>query len=224
MHDANTSTNLETDENELKIYDYTHLRRFIGFLAVLIGCITAFLAQGTLSSISASYWSSEAINLISARDFFVGGLCVVSAFLLAYRGRGKWEPLLSKVGCLAAALVAFFPTARDDCATCGSEIHGTAAGVLFVILLVFILGFAKRAERKKRPWRKNFYRGCAFAIGLCLVIGLYAIFALDHDERVASRIIFGVEMGALVAFGVAWLWAGFYEFFDQLFKSEVEED
>lgn len=211
MHDANITENLETGVNELKIYDYTHLRRFIGFLAISIGFITAFLALGTLSSISASYWSSEAIKLISARDFFVGGLCVVSAFLLAYRGRGKWEPRLSKVGCLAATLVAFFPTAPDDCATCGSNIHPIAAGVLFLILMIFILGFAKRAEGKNRHKRKWFYRACAFIIGLCLAIGIYGILALDHDARVASRIIFWVEGGALVTFGIAWLWAGYYK-------------
>lgn len=224
MHDANITANLETGVNDLKIYDYTHLRRFIGFLAVSIGFITTFLALGTLSSISASYWSSEAVNLISARDFFVGGLCVVSAFLLVYRGRGEWEPRLSKVGCLAAALVAFFPTAPDNCATCGSNIHGIAAGVLFAILLIFILGFAKQAKIKSRHGRKWFYRACAFLIGLCLAIGIYGILALDHNARVASRIIFWVEGGALVIFGIAWLWAGYYRWFEQFLSSEAEAE
>ena len=201
-------------EVALENYDYTHLRRFIGILAISIGSVTVILANAKLSSISASYWSSDTVNLISARDFFVGGLCVVSAFLLAYRGRGKWEPLLSKAACLAAALVAFFPTAPDNCATCGTTIHGIAAFVLFAILFIFILGFAKRAECKERHGRKWFYRVCAGLIGLSLVIGAVGIFTQDHAERIANRIIFWAEAGALGSFGIAWLWAGFYEMYD----------
>ena len=219
MHDVVTTPGPTDGTNSPEIYDYTHLRRFIGILAVSIGSITVFLAQDSLSSISASYWSSERVNLISARDFFVGGLCVVSAFLLAYRGRGKWEPGLSKAGCLAAVLVAFFPTAPDDCATCGSAIHGVAAFVLFTILLVFIWGFAKRAKDKGRHWRMRLYKTCAGLIGLFLALGAYGIITQDHNARVESRIIFWAEVGALVTFGAAWLMAGYYELVGQYWNA-----
>jgi hypothetical protein len=219
MHDANITPKPEISTNPPVIYDYTHLRRFIGILAVSIGSITVFLAQESLSSISASYWSSVA----SARDFFVGGLCVVSAFLLVYRGRGKWEPWLSKAGCLAAAIVAFFPTAPDECKTCGPGIHGFAAFVLFTILLIFIWGFAKRAKEKGRHWRMWFYQLCAGLIVLFLALGVYGLTTLDHDARVASRIIFWAEVGALVSFGSAWLMAGYYELFGQYWEARKKK-
>lgn len=211
MNDTDTHTNSTTTADTPKIYDHTHLRRFIGILAVSIGSVTVILAQDSLSSISASYWSGDPITLIAARDFFVGGLCVVSAFLLAYRGRGELEPLLSKIGCVAAVLVAFFPTAPDNCETCGTAIHGLAAATLFSILLVFIWGFAKRARKKERYGRMRFYQLCAVLIGLFLAIGAYGVFALDHAARVESGIIFWAEMGALISFGAAWMLAGFYE-------------
>jgi hypothetical protein len=223
MHDVVTSQDPTDETNSLEIYDYTHLRRFIGILAVSIGSVTVFLAQKSLSSISASYWSIEVVNLVSARDFFVGGLCVVSAFLLVYRGRGKWEPWLSKAGCLAAAIVAFFPTAPDDCASCGTGIHGFAAFVLFTILLIFIWGFAKRAKEKGRHWRMWFYQLCAGLIVLFLALGVYGLTTLDHDARVASRIIFWAEVGALVSFGSAWLMAGYYELFGQYWEARKKK-
>ena len=49
-------------DSKPEVYDYTHLRRFIGILALSIGSITVFLAQDPLSSISASYWSGERIH------------------------------------------------------------------------------------------------------------------------------------------------------------------
>ncbi len=227
MNDETTSnpTPEEGADNSLEIYDYTHLRRFIGILAISIGIITVFLADDPrLSSISASYWYGEIINLIAARDFFVGGLCVVSAFLLAYRGRGKWEPRLSKVACLAAALVAFFPTAQDKCKDCGIEVHGVAAFVLFAILLVFIWGFANRAKQKGRHGRKWFYLFFAGLLGLFLAVGAVAIVTQDHAERVLSRIIYWVEFGALGSFGIAWLWAGYYERWDQYLQSRQNKE
>lgn len=200
-------------------YDYTHLRRVIGLLAISIGIITPILADKPLSSVSASYWANDLIYLVTAHDFFVGGLCVVSAFLLAYQGRGKWESRFSRAGCLAAVMIAFFPTAPDDCATGGTEIHGYAAFALFAILLVFIWGFATQAGIKTRPKRKLFYQFCAGMIFIFLVIGAYGIFGMEHPERVQSRIIFVSEVGALSFFGIAWLVAGTYKWWEETFGS-----
>ena len=199
----------------VKVFNHELLRRFIGLFAISIGSLTAWLSGPPLASISASYWSTDVIYLIAASDLFVGGLCVVGLLLLAYRGRNSLESNLSKVGCGAAFAVAFFPTAPNDCVTCGSVIHGPAAFALFVVLLIFIWSFSNRAKSKGRDGRKWFYRACAIVIGLSLVLALYGIVTQNHAERIESRIIFYAEVGALVPFGLAWIWAGFYATYDK---------
>ena len=68
------------ENSKPEIYDYTHLRRFIGVLALSIGIVTVVLANAPLASISASYWAGEALNLIAARDFFVGAFAWSALF------------------------------------------------------------------------------------------------------------------------------------------------
>ena len=203
----------------VNVFDHELLRRFIGLFALSIGSLTVLLSATPLASISASYWSTDVVNLIAARDFFVGGLCVVGLLLLAYRGRSKLESWLSKGGCTAALTVAFFPTAPNDCVTCGSDLHGPAAFVLFVVLLIFIWNFSAQAKSKERYGRMWFYRACAILIGASLVLALYGIIFQDHAERVESRIIFFAEVGALVPFGLAWIWAGFYMIVDKFIET-----
>lgn len=90
------------------VFDYRLLRFIIGVIALFLPVIVYIVAGGDISSISASYYTG-------ARDYFVGMLFIVAAFLLSYNGHFTNEGIASKVAAVAAAGVALFPTScRDD--------------------------------------------------------------------------------------------------------------
>src|SRR5215467_12937467 len=86
------------------------------FIRLLVGLITLtfpwiiWIASSfsRLTSISGSYYTS-------ARNLFVGLLFVLGAFLFVYKGRGRSQPWVAKLGALAPVVAALFPTNCDGC-------------------------------------------------------------------------------------------------------------
>ena len=104
----NTTT---SDSN--KVFDYRALRLLMGVIAIALPVVVSFRSSIPLSSISASYYTES-------RDFFVGLLFFVAAFLFAYKGNASTEGRASNIACLAAIMVAIFPT-DPDCKGCPSH-------------------------------------------------------------------------------------------------------
>jgi hypothetical protein len=185
--------------------NHNTIKLLIGLIALSLANITSFFSSEPLKSISASYYEAG-----WARDFFVGFLFAISAFMLAYNGESRKEMLSSKFAAIAALGVALFPCG------CGSHkesvpyVHYLSATVMFSILAYFCWIFYKRATDKghiEALRRSNIYFICGV-----FILGSMLIMAIDYLTQGSlssgiHRLTFYCERAGLVAFGISWLTA-----------------
>ena len=185
--------------------DHHTLKLIVGVIALSLASLTSALSHMPLDSISASYHEGG-----WPRTIFVGSLCAICAFLLAYNGRSTWEMILSKIAAVAAIGVAMFPC------SCGGHdeiipyVHYISAVIMFLVLAGFCFSFRKRAWDKGH----SHARFRAFIYGFCGLVILAAIIILAADfflggawSAKVRRLVFYGEAAGLIAFGVAWLTA-----------------
>lgn len=188
-----------------KEIDHHTLKLIVGVIALCLAYWTNALSSMPLDSISASYHEDG-----WPRNIFVGSLCAICAFLLAYNGRSTTEMLMSKVAAFAAIGVAFFPC------SCGGHdeiipfVHYGAAVVMFLMLAGFCYSFYKRARGKES--RQAFVRAVIYALCCLAIIAAIVVLLMDFilDGALTSkipRLVFYGEEAGLIAFGVAWLTA-----------------
>ncbi|MEU2610364.1 DUF998 domain-containing protein [Micromonospora sp. NPDC007271] len=189
-----------------------HLRLGIGSVGIalpvvlVVGHLVAARRLTLLDSLS-SYYHTE------MRDVFVGSLCAVGVFLIAYRYRRPDDALGTVAGVLAVA-VALFPTTVGAPAGTTSHsdrmagvVHQVAAGALFVLLAAFCLFLFTRPDRvgvPPRPSAVRFYRVCGALILAAIAIAL-ASTQLPPDVRHALKPVLWCETVAVFAFGAAWV-------------------
>lgn len=186
-------------------FDYVTLRLLMGLIAFALPILVTYLAQPVqLDSISASYHTN-------AQDAFVGMLFIVSAFMLAYRGRNPKQGFFSKLGAVAAALVAVFPTSTKVKPDLDSgPIHYTAAAVLFLVLAFFCYVFWKETHASDKPMEKRrspFYMVCGIVIVVVIVVIAIANWFFSETAN-EYQLTFWGEGVALWAFGAAWIVSG----------------
>ena len=177
------------------------IKFLIGVIAFSLPLIELALTGGSITSISASFW----FDTLWPRNFFVGFLYCISAFLVAYNGRTALEMWLAKIASIAAFLIAMFPC---ECKPSGREIikyvHVLSATTMFAVLACFCVIFIRRARQKPHPqahWRAMIYAICG--VGMVVSIGLFAAKALTGVEVFT---LWG-ETAGLVSFGISWLTA-----------------
>ena len=197
------------------LISYKNLRSIIGALGVLlfvVPLIYGFTQPKLLESISASYYTP-------VRNVFVGALCVLGMFLIAYRGYDLLDTVITNVAGVCTILVAFCPTARPAPApqTFVNHIHPIAASAAFVLLAVMALQFTQSAAtdnsmgavlrrlgaaaiyrfpRTDDPARNGeniTYVTCAWIIVLSIGVALASVIPL-----------FWPEAFMLTAFGLSW--------------------
>lgn len=214
------------------IFNHDQLRLIVGFVAFALPLLVKYKSSTVLTSISASYHTE-------AQDIFVGSLFVIATVFFAYNGHDStWESGISKLGALAAACAAIYPTACDSCTSdIKSQIHGIAAFILFASIVYFCFGpFSKAAkekldkalealeegkqkaqERKQKAAQKAanearerlmVYWVCGSVSAICMLIIAAANFLLPVETSRALQITYRGEYVAMWAFGVAWLVAG----------------
>lgn len=185
--------------------DHHTIKLLVGFIAISLASITSYFSGGEITSISESYHMDG-----WARDYFVGSLFAIFAFLLAYNGKTRIEMILSKIAALAALGVAMFPCGCKVHDEIISGVHGVCAAVMFIILAIFCWEFRKRAKAKKyteASLRSVIYTVC----GSVILVSIFVL-AVDHliggsISAVIPRLTFFGEMAGLVSFGAAWLTA-----------------
>lgn len=190
---------------ESPVFTYRTLRFLVGIIALILPFLVVRLSREPLTSISASYFHDD------ARDWFVGLLFVVAAFLLGYNGTfyRVLQASVARLAAACAAAVAIFPTSPDGGEAATATIHGWAAAVLFLCLAFFCTMFAYGAYLKSSK-RLIVYLLCAGGILVGLALGAYA-WSMNADQRAGSHIVYWAEWIALISFGIAWLWAGSYK-------------
>lgn len=182
------------------------LKFLIGLVALSLAFVTSFLTDHQIESISASYHEGG-----WPRDYFVGSLFAIAAFLFSYNGWTRRELYMSKVASIAALGVAFFPCGCDGRAQIIPSVHYVSAGVMFITLAVFCLAFYRRAVR--RGHKEALYRAYIYLACFVLIVGSVALLVVDMfiGHALSSRMdryVFWLEAIALVSFGVSWLVAG----------------
>ena len=122
MHIVGPPRRPEIDEYAIKF--------IVGAIALSLPWIEIGLTNGSITSISASFWESDPWP----RNVLVGFLFAIAAFLLAYNGKSEVEMWLAKIASLAALGVAMFPCGCDDAAhEIIPHVHTISAAVMFAV-------------------------------------------------------------------------------------------
>lgn len=130
-----------TNDNE--VFEYRTHRLVVGLIALSLPLVVSVLSGERLTSISASYYTD-------ARDWMVGLLFVVGAFLLSYNGHTTMQSIISKIAAIAAAGIAVFLTGCKTCETSSTTIvHFVCATVLFPPWLTSVLDPSGRSSSEK---------------------------------------------------------------------------
>ncbi len=153
------------------------------------------------------------------RDYLVGSLCAIAAFLACSRGYDVQDEIL---GYLAGAFtfgVAFFPSFDPRGVRLTpldvpyGYIHTVFAALMFLVLAYFCIFLFRRSTpdsqltRRKRH-RNRIYGACGLVIVVCLFLIVALTLGASLDHRRPSPALFWCESLALAAFGVAWLTKG----------------
>ncbi|MCA9193014.1 MAG: DUF998 domain-containing protein [Planctomycetales bacterium] len=183
--------------------DHHTIKLIVGVIAVSLASVTGLLTENNITSVSASYHAGG-----WARDYFVGSLFAIFAFLLAYNGYSRIEMILSKVAAIAALGVAMFPCQCESHQEIVPAVHGVCAAVMFLILAIFCYLFRQRAQAKPNDEAKRrsfIYSCCGIAIVISIVVlGIDSLSGGAISSGFERLTYFG-EMVGLVSFGIAWL-------------------
>jgi hypothetical protein len=146
------------DRNQL-IVSYMFLRQIVGWIGTLLPIV--LLAGSAISSTTPRPYSISGYYYTDMRNVFVGTLCALGVFLVAYAGYDDVDRWITNIAGLGAIGVALCPTKPTICtagtAACPAssvthlstsqqlvgEIHLVFATVTFIALGLMALRFAK---------------------------------------------------------------------------------
>lgn len=216
----------DTSKTSLLI-SFLTLRKAVGFLGIFL---PAVLLTGTflfsqcrivLNTVSHYYFTVMG-------DVFVGIICAVALFLIAYKGYDRRDQLATNLAGIFALCVAFFPTSplENGCSFLTRQdnplrttTHDIAAALFFVILAYIALFLFTKSSGKKTPQkirRNRVYRisGIIILAAIALVVLYYQVPFLQ-SSLASFEPVFWLEWIALVAFGVSWIVKGEFILKDQ---------
>ncbi len=213
----------KTPENSSYVISYMTIRKTIGFLGILLPAIL-LLGNFTLAKCHSIENSISHYYYTTMGDVFVGILCAVALFLIAYKGYDKVDGRACNLAGICALGVAFFPTEVDANSLCNntqilhtlnlSVVHYISAALFFTTLACISLflftktGNAENISMQKRT-RNSIYKIC----GIIMLISIVLIACVGFIPDVGSKLqdykpVFVLEWIALIAFGVSWLVKG----------------
>jgi hypothetical protein len=183
--------------------DHRILKLMVGLVALTLASATSFFSDGVILSISQSHCHGG-----WARDFFVGTMFAIAAFMAAYNGFSRLEMWVTKVTAVSAVGVAWFPMECPGQPEIIPGAHVVSAIIMFASLAVLCRIFHSRARSHGLPRanrRAFIYAACGIAI-----LGAMGLVAIDHLlgnplKAAVPRLEIYSQQVALVAFGVAWL-------------------
>jgi hypothetical protein len=218
-----------TQANELVI-SYLMLRKLVGWIGILLPFVlivgNAVMSEGRPDSMSGYYYTPM-------RNIFVGALCALGVFLIAYDGYDNVDRWITNIAGLCAIGVAFCPTKPSGhMATWQNavgDIHVVFAICTFTALGLMALRFAKGGQTPEgqktlgqvrhglgfaatptptTPKSEIMaYRVCGFLILACVLLAALSNL-LPSSVFVNWPVLFILEAAAVVAFGVSWFVKG----------------
>lgn len=208
------------------VLSYYTMRRAVGLIA-----LTLPLALAAGSILSALFGPHHALPhpllersvsdyyYTPMRDYLVGSLCAIAAFLACSRGYDVHDEI---AGYLAGGFtfgVAFFPSFDPHSPRYSlldirfGYIHTAFATLMFLALAYFCVFLFRRSAperpitRQKRH-RNRIYGACGLVIVICIVFMVSLAITASLHRRRPSPALFWSEAVALASFGVAWLTKG----------------
>ena len=222
----------DPEKNEL-IISYMYLRKTVGWIGTLLPVVllagNAIFTTSLPGSMSGYYYTHM-------RNVFVGALCALGVFLLAYDGYDEVDRWITNIAGLGAIGVAFCPTkpaARPLTVTqqVVGDFHLFFAAVTFIALGLMALRFAKPGptpdgrtgmrqvryglgfagssggQPATRKVRDTVYRACGFTILSCVLLAA-ASNLLPASVKAHWPWLFVFEALAVFVFGVSWFVKG----------------
>ncbi len=211
------------------VISFLTLRKAIGFMGILL---PAVLLLGTFligkcwqvqNSISHYYYTIMG-------DVFVGTLCAVAVFLMAYKGYSRADNVATNLAGFFALLIPFFATNNDPSSLCAirflpdaawrSILHYVSAALFFLTLAyisLFLFTKSEGAKTAQKIIRNRVYVVC----GITMIVALLLIFAVKVFTALGQVLalyhpVFWFEWLALAAFGTSWLVKGKVLFTDKV--------
>lgn len=182
------------------------LHGLIGGLSILLPLVLAignFISAGTSppGSLSGYYYTDM-------RNFFIGGLCALGVFLLAYHGPERLDILITDCAGIGLIMVALLPTRPPVGGGLPLTAQQNVVGDLhdfFAIIAPLALGvMALRLARARRRPGAAIHRVCAATIFSCVIFAIARIFIFS-SMNVDSRALLVCEVLAMLASGISWL-------------------
>ena len=218
--DENSPTN--NDPNQQLVISYLTLRKAVGVLGILLPVVMA-IGLPVLSKCICIQDSISDYYYTKMGNFMVGTLCAVGLFLFSYKGYGRRDTIASKLACVFAIGVAFFPTSGPDSSSiCNfihrnsssfvSSVHDVSAALFFLTLAYFSLFLFTKSSgnpTKQKLTRNKIYKVCGYTILLCILL-LFLYFKIPWLQSGLKdyKPVFILETIALWAFGFSWLTKG----------------
>ena len=212
----------QDDPQQDLLISYLTLRKAIGILGIFLpfvlvaGVFSLSECKTVLPTISDYYYSKMG-------HVFVAVLCAVGLFLFTYKGYEKKDMIASKLACIFALGVSFFPTygpklsnpcnyLQHNSTPAISTVHDISASLLFITFAYFCLFLFVKTSGNITPQkikRNKIYRICGYTIlGCILMVVLYSTIPPITSALENYKPIFIFETIALWAFGFSWLTKG----------------
>lgn len=218
-----------TQTNELVI-SYLMLRKLVGWIGILLPFVlivgNAVMSEARPDSMSGYYYTPM-------RNIFVGALCALGVFLIAYDGYDDVDRWITNIAGLGAIGVAFCPTKPSGHMATWQNVVGTIhlvfAACTFTALGLMALRFAKSGQTPDGLGKRGQVRhGLGFAampsrtasrsevvayrVCGCVILACVTLAALSNllpsSAFVNWPVLFILEATAVVAFGVSWFVKG----------------
>jgi hypothetical protein len=152
----------QSTEGKQLVVSYLFLRRAVGWIAIFLPIV--LLAGNLISSAASPPESMSGYYYTDMRNIFVGSLCALGVFLVAYNGYDDVDRWVTTIAGLGAIGVAFCPTKPAVCvagaAACPAPsvrqlaIHQTVVGDIhlgFALLAFLMLGLMALRFAKTGP-------------------------------------------------------------------------
>ena len=215
------------DRNEL-IVSYLFLRQTVGWIGTLLPIV--LLVGNAISSAAPRPDSISGYYYTDMRNIFVGTLCALGVFLVAYRGYDGLDESITNVAGLAAIGVALCPTKPAVCtAVAGAcpassvthlstsqqvvgDIHLALAAITLIALGLMALRFAKHGQPgdgsgQRFAGENVIYRASGITVLCCVLLAALSNL-LPASVKAHWPWLFIFEAVAVFAFGVSWFVKG----------------
>jgi hypothetical protein len=174
-------------------------------LPLIVYTVGRFHGVPLQDSISAYYWASNGTPAPS-RDWFVGCLFAVAAFLYLYKGFSKAENIALNLAAILAAGVAIFPMEWNCGQACGKySVHGFCAVAMFVCL-VYVVWFRSRDTLPliTDEASRDRYRRMYVSIGAVMLASPVTAFVLNSVIGTRTSYVYFIEAAGIWAFALYW--------------------